>query len=174
MVQKLNCYKACGIHEDQGSNPCPLHWQVGCHPLYHQGSLTCPFLFAFLPPLRWADSSDSLLNPCPETLMSGIMRRQDSGQSPHTGPHVLAQGLISPVSPTARFITEGSEAECVQGRGWSFLWLDPRLVPLPGRAEGLGKGRGVCIGDRALESLSSHLRKVCLWASHRSLWALFL
>ena len=24
----LNCYKACGIFPDQGSNPCPLHWQV--------------------------------------------------------------------------------------------------------------------------------------------------
>ena len=57
----------------------------------------------------------------------------------------------------------------MQGRGWSFLQLDPGPVSFPGRAEGLGKGRGVCIGDRALESLSSYLREVCLWASHRSL-----
>ena len=29
---------ACGIFPDQGSNPCPLHWQVDSQPLLHQGS----------------------------------------------------------------------------------------------------------------------------------------
>ena len=29
---------ACGIFPDQGSNPCPLHWQADSQPLYHQGS----------------------------------------------------------------------------------------------------------------------------------------
>ena len=29
---------ACGIFPDQGSNPCPLHWQADSHPLRHQGS----------------------------------------------------------------------------------------------------------------------------------------
>ena len=24
----LSCSRACGIFPDQGSNPCPLHWQV--------------------------------------------------------------------------------------------------------------------------------------------------
>ena len=28
----------CGIFLDQGSNPCPLHWQTGSYPLHHQGS----------------------------------------------------------------------------------------------------------------------------------------
>ena len=28
----------CGIFPDQGSNPCPLHWQVDSSPLSHQGS----------------------------------------------------------------------------------------------------------------------------------------
>ena len=31
---------ACGIFPDQGSNPCPLHWQADSQPLRHQGSLT--------------------------------------------------------------------------------------------------------------------------------------
>ena len=31
--------EACGISLDQGSNPCPLHWQADSHPLGHQGSL---------------------------------------------------------------------------------------------------------------------------------------
>ena len=29
---------ACGILPDQGSNPCPLHWQADSQPLRHQGS----------------------------------------------------------------------------------------------------------------------------------------
>ena len=31
---------ACGILPDQGSNPCPLHWQADSQPLRHQGSPT--------------------------------------------------------------------------------------------------------------------------------------
>ena len=29
---------ACRIFPDQGSNPCPLHWQADSQPLHHQGS----------------------------------------------------------------------------------------------------------------------------------------
>ena len=29
---------ACGTLPDQGSNPCPLHWQADSQPLHHQGS----------------------------------------------------------------------------------------------------------------------------------------
>ena len=36
-----SCSAACGIFTDQGSNPCPLHWQADSQPLRHQGS---PFL----------------------------------------------------------------------------------------------------------------------------------
>ena len=35
---------ACGILPDQGSNPCPLHWQADSQPLRHQGSPTFNFL----------------------------------------------------------------------------------------------------------------------------------
>ena len=34
---------ACGILLDQGSNLCPLHWQVDSLPLNHQGSPTLIF-----------------------------------------------------------------------------------------------------------------------------------
>ena len=37
---------ACGIFPDQGSKPCPLHWQADSQPLCHQGS---PF-----PHLYWS------------------------------------------------------------------------------------------------------------------------
>ena len=32
------CSAACGILPDEGSNPCPLHWQADSQPLRHQGS----------------------------------------------------------------------------------------------------------------------------------------
>ena len=32
-------YKACGIFQDQGLNPCLLHWQADSLPLSHEGSL---------------------------------------------------------------------------------------------------------------------------------------
>ena len=33
-----SCSVACGIFPDQGSKPCPLHWQADSQPLHHQGS----------------------------------------------------------------------------------------------------------------------------------------
>ena len=33
-----SCSAACGIFPDQGSNPCPLHWQADSQPPRHQGS----------------------------------------------------------------------------------------------------------------------------------------
>ena len=33
-----SCSAACGIFPDQGSIPCPLHWQADSQPLRHQGS----------------------------------------------------------------------------------------------------------------------------------------
>ena len=33
-----SCSAACGIFPDQGSNPCPLHWQADSQLLSHQGS----------------------------------------------------------------------------------------------------------------------------------------
>ena len=39
-----SCSVACGIFPDQGSNPCPLHWQADSQPLRHPGS---PSFFIF-------------------------------------------------------------------------------------------------------------------------------
>ena len=41
-----SCSAACGIFPDQGSNPCPLHWQADSQPLRHQGR-PCFVLFCF-------------------------------------------------------------------------------------------------------------------------------
>ena len=43
-----SCSAACGIFPDQGSNPCPLHWQADSQPLHHQGSLVLSFKSVFL------------------------------------------------------------------------------------------------------------------------------
>ena len=43
-----SCSAACGIFPDQGSNPCPLHWQADSQPLRHQGSPQGYFLLSFL------------------------------------------------------------------------------------------------------------------------------
>ena len=40
-----SCSVACGILPDQGSNPCPLHWQADSQPLCHQGS---PYFVTFV------------------------------------------------------------------------------------------------------------------------------
>ena len=40
-----SCSAACGIFPDQGSNPCPLHWQADSQPPRHQGSLFSAFIF---------------------------------------------------------------------------------------------------------------------------------
>ena len=41
-----SCSVACGIFPNQGSNPCPLHWQSDSQPLPHQGSPTSFFSMA--------------------------------------------------------------------------------------------------------------------------------
>ena len=42
----LSCSAACGIFPDQGSNPCPLHWQADSQPLRHQVSPPCVLLYS--------------------------------------------------------------------------------------------------------------------------------
>ena len=43
-----SCSAACGIFPDQGSNPCPLHWQADSQPLRHQGSPRRCFCTVFI------------------------------------------------------------------------------------------------------------------------------
>ena len=43
-----SCSAARGIFPDQGSNPCPLHWQADSQPLSHQGSPHKQFLIEII------------------------------------------------------------------------------------------------------------------------------
>ena len=63
-----SCSAACGIFPDQGSNPCPLHWQADSRPLRHQGS-----------PIYFIHSSLCLLIPIPLSCPSPL-------PSPHREP----------------------------------------------------------------------------------------
>ena len=47
---------ACGIFPDQGSNPCPLHWQADSQPLCHQGSPNFTSFLAIFPFWNWRTS----------------------------------------------------------------------------------------------------------------------
>ena len=48
-AHRLSGPAACGIVPDQGSNLCPLLWQVDSLPLNHQGSPPKAFLYASIP-----------------------------------------------------------------------------------------------------------------------------
>ena len=52
---------ACGILPDQGSNPCPLHWQADSQPLCHQGGPQCLLLQAALTKLMVSDQYMSIV-----------------------------------------------------------------------------------------------------------------
>ena len=41
VAHRPSCSEACGIFRDQGSNPCPLHWQADSQPLHHQLLVEC-------------------------------------------------------------------------------------------------------------------------------------
>ena len=68
----LSCSAACGIFPDQGSNPCPLHWQADSQPLRHQGSPVCLFLKVIfrLAFFFWRNSVCSTLSRCPYMFFS--------------------------------------------------------------------------------------------------------
>ena len=46
-----SCSAACGIFPDQGSNPCPLHWQADSQPLRHRGSPVRSFISIYF--IQW-------------------------------------------------------------------------------------------------------------------------
>ena len=46
VVHRLSCPVACGIFLDQGSSPCPLHWQVDSKPLDTSEVLCCSFNYS--------------------------------------------------------------------------------------------------------------------------------
>ena len=72
-----SCSAACGIFPDQGSNPCPLHWQADSQPLCHQGSPSFLFFEHVLNLLVPQDAPGSscifLLKPWNQPLLQGAL-----------------------------------------------------------------------------------------------------
>ena len=60
---------ACGIFPDQGSNPCPLHWQADSQPLRRQGSPTMRFWYSSLCMYKIALSCWSLNFKCISNIL---------------------------------------------------------------------------------------------------------
>ena len=67
-----SCSAACGIFPDQGSNPCPLHWQADSQPLRHQGSPGSDFLLWLFSVLPHDHHS-----PAIKSLCSDVNRKQN-------------------------------------------------------------------------------------------------
>ena len=65
-----SCSAACGIFPDQGSNPCPLHWQADSQPLRHQGSPEETVLFSENYDARWW-TGERLFTQQPRTQFQG-------------------------------------------------------------------------------------------------------
>ena len=66
VAHRPSCSVACGILPDQGSNPCPLHWQADSQPLRHQGS---PGLASETRPrTRWPSTRSRALVTCRRPL----------------------------------------------------------------------------------------------------------
>ena len=69
---------ACGIFPDQGSNPCPLHWQADSQPLRHEGSPYGLFLMlrnGLLPSQVSMSLAQSKVPPAPGAGPKGLAMR---------------------------------------------------------------------------------------------------
>ena len=60
-----SCSAACGIFPDQGSNPCPLHWQADSQPLRHQGSPSIYFYLYEFAYSMYLIHINGIINICP-------------------------------------------------------------------------------------------------------------
>ena len=76
-----SCSAACGILPDQGSNPCPLHWQADSQSLRHQGSpkyflMTLTFIFLLNEIKRcWKFPGGPVVGtPCSHCLVQSLVR----------------------------------------------------------------------------------------------------
>ena len=93
MAHGPSCSVACGIFPDQGSNPCPLHWQVDS---YHCTTREVPilafiiaFFFTFLRSLFLHSASNYCLVSFHFTLQDSHAYFLQSTSSAHKLPQLL-------------------------------------------------------------------------------------
>ena len=75
VVHRLSCSAVQGISLDQGSDQCPLHWQVDSKPLDHQGSPFQPFILQVVLQVRNLRTPQGSLSAW---LHVGAVRSSDS------------------------------------------------------------------------------------------------
>ena len=122
-----SCSAACGIFPDQGSNPCPLHWQADSQPLRHQGS-PCPVIFVHVVPSAIRCSFpgyllDSLLNS--RTCARTIKLQEASPLAPWMSHHI---NLTEFPSICITIFKEAQEAHVITRRNHLSLGLN-RIQP---------------------------------------------
>ena len=87
VAHRLSCSVACGIFPDQGSNPCPLHWQADSQPLRHQGSPIINFIASsFIP--KYSQSCIFCFNYSPswlECILKYCFKETDRASWWHSG-----------------------------------------------------------------------------------------
>ena len=117
-----SCSAACGIFPDQGSNPCPLHWQADSQPLRHQGSPVRVFIdvLLFTPRLRRPLCQKHIFT---HELLLEFSRGAERGLrsqpwciSPSSGLQVFER-VRSPAG-TAPSSGQGTAASCQGETGW--------------------------------------------------------
>ena len=69
VAHRLSCSEPYGIFPDQGSNLCPLHWQVDSNPMYYQRSASTLFLKFIIANVCGCSSHISLTIPWCECIM---------------------------------------------------------------------------------------------------------
>ena len=104
VVHGPSCSAACGIFPDQGSNPCPLHWQADSQPLRHQGSpLLAIFIFQLLFNVFTFQFWKNAFRPVNAELLPGFLASIRAASPVHTGnrgtPCTYLDCLLSGVWP---------------------------------------------------------------------------
>ena len=92
-----NCSAARGIFPDQGSNPCPLHWQADSQPLRPQGSPNLSFLI--LKNCKKSRVPTAVCNT--ENLMQTFVNMNSYGQKHKLLPPLMANPLCQAVLHSA-------------------------------------------------------------------------
>ena len=69
VAHRLSCSEPYGIFPDQGSNLCPLHWQIDSNPVYYQRNASTLFLKFIIANICGCSSYISLIIPWCECIM---------------------------------------------------------------------------------------------------------
>ena len=152
VAHEPSCSVACGIFPDQGSNPCPLHWQADSQPLHHQGSpVASVFMFWFFGREACGILAPGPgIEPTPPALEGTVLT---------TGPPGKSQDF--PFSQGWTPLLPGLESAASQGR-----------APVSLKSLGLlGAGGAALTHGVSLTPLCSRLVAACpevLWGHRRS------